>query len=207
MATRARIVAHRADTPYGGVEELWRRAGVPGRRAGAAWPRRTPSEPRPGPAPGAVGDPRPGRRGAAAVRRRRPRPPAGAGTGRAAGRAGADDRGRRGGRGLPQHRSEPAPPPGRVPARGTAPAGRSITCADLARTRDGRRVDRGGHRAGPAAAGQRARRAVHHHRGRDRVRQPYRLALGVRAAAPADPERQHAGLPRPACSARARSSM
>ncbi len=25
----ARIVAHRADTPYGGVEELWRRAGVP----------------------------------------------------------------------------------------------------------------------------------------------------------------------------------
>src|ERR1019366_183721 len=25
----ARIVAHRADTPYGGIEELWRRAGVP----------------------------------------------------------------------------------------------------------------------------------------------------------------------------------
>ena len=58
----ARIVAHRAATPYRGVEELWRRAGVPGCGAGAAGRGGRLPRPGAGPPPGAVGHSRPRRR-------------------------------------------------------------------------------------------------------------------------------------------------
>ena len=77
-------------------------------------------------------------------------------------------------------RADLQPPAHRHLRRGDAGQGRQLA--------DHRRP-----RAGAPDAGQRQGRHVHHHRGRDRHRQPHRLAERVRAAAPRDPGRPHAG--------------
>ena len=113
------------------------------------------------------------------------------------------DRRAAGGGGLPQHRPQPPPPSGVVPARRSCrPPHRPVR---RSRHHQGRPPpDDRRHRPGPPAPRQRPRRPVHDHRGRDRPRQPDRLALGVRGAKAADPLRLHDRLPRPVAAGKRR---
>ena len=129
-----------------------------------------------------------------------------AGSRRAGRDAPADDRGPRGRRGLRPCRPDAARAPGRVPARRTSPpAHRHLRRGDAGPRRqlaDHRRA-----RAGAPDAGLRQGRHVHHHRGRDRHRQPDGLAERVRAPAPRHPRPPACSACRAASSARARSSI
>ena len=191
----ARIVAHRADTPFRGIEELWRRAGVPAAaleklaeadayrglgldRRQALWAIR-------GLADAALP------LFVAADRGRQPQPelvepPVVLAPMTEGGEVVADYRSV----GLSLRRHP-------VAFLRHELAGRQmITCAELAGTRDGHRVIVPAScwsGSGPAAPGA----FLHHHRGRNRHCQSDRLGLGVRAAAAAGPERRHVGLPRP----------
>ena len=189
------VVDSRGARPYGSVEELHRRTGVPA----AALERLAQADAFGSlslrPARGAVGRARPRGRAAALVRRGGRRRQPGARDHGAGSPARAHDGRARGGRGLPQHGAEPAAAPGRVPARGTAAQGHGRLRRPRPRPRRAAR-DRAGHRARAAEAWQRQGCHVHHHRGRDRGREPHHLAQALRAAAAARPVDSHAGVPR-----------
>ena len=205
-----RIVAARADRPFTSVDDLWRRAGVPVVERWSGSPRPTPSGRRSA-LPAAR---RSGRSRRCATSRCRCSPPprrAEAATVPEADEpavdAAADDRRRRGGRGLRPCRPDAARPPGRLPARRSRSAGASSPAPRRCGRRDGSWLDDRRPGAGAPDAGLGQGRHVHHHRGRDRHRQPGRLAEPVRAAAPRDPRPPACWRCRAASSARARSSI
>ena len=66
-----------------------------------------------------------------------------------------------------------------------------VTAAELAACKDGKRVTLAGIVLVRQRPGSAKRRHVHHHRGRNRPRQPGGLARRVRTAAPPDPVRRH----------------
>ncbi len=166
----AQLVAHRGETPYGSVEEVWRRAGVPAAmlerlaeadafqvlgldRRAALWAVKGLADTVLPLFAAADGHGRPSRNWSS----RRC--------------LDADEGGPRGGGGLPRSRVEPGPAPGGVPASGAAVARHGDVRRGPARSR---RPARGGagHRAGAAEARVGQGRDVHHDRGRDRGCEP-----------------------------------
>ena len=183
----------RRHSPFGSIDELWRRAAVPiaalerladadafrpslglARRE-AVWAIRALRD-RPLPL-----------FEAAEIARRNPD----CGGVRTRRRAAADEGRARGGRGLQRDRADPA---GRIRSpscAGSLRPGASLPCAEAAAARDGRRLTTSGLVLVRQRPGSAQRRVVHHDRGRDRHRQHRRLARSVRKAAPGDPVRRH----------------
>ena len=177
----AALVAARADRPFAIVDDLWRRSRCAGRVAGADWPKPTPCSESLGLARREAlwaikalrDEPLPLFAAAAAARS-----PDRRGDQRAGRVAEADDGRPRGGRGLRPCRPDAAPAPGELPAgRSGKPPDRHLRGGDERPRRQVADDRRPG--AGAPAAGIRQGRHVHHHRGRDRRRQPGGLAVAL----------------------------